>query len=105
GCLVRRTAHAGMLALAAMLLVYFLPAILPPLQWLNSTEIDSAWDPIRTVKFEGGMLAIATVSLALALLAVRRDWRVESGQRMMYGAISAAILILFTSAAFQLGTN
>lgn len=114
GCLVRSTAHAAMLGLSAMLLVYFLPVVLPPLQWMNVTVITDdfvtfgTWPDICTrghLAFAAGMLGLAVLAIAAALLAVRRGWRIESGRKMMYGAVSAAVLILFGSAAFQLGTN
>ncbi len=121
GCLVRRTANAAMLALAAMLLVYFLPVVLPPLQWLNINVVtDSAitfnqrvspghdWPllfDLPQLAFAGGMLALAIIVFLLALLAVNRDWRLGSSRKMMYGSVAAVVLILFASAAFQLGTN
>ncbi|MGD0138782.1 MAG: hypothetical protein ABSD28_07900 [Tepidisphaeraceae bacterium] len=114
GCLVRRTSHAAMLALAAMLLVYFLPVVIPPLQWLNVGAVTDfsillgQWPRVlgpAQLAFAAGMLGLAITVLALALLAVHFDWRIGSGRKMMYASISAAILILFASAAFQLGTN
>ena len=130
GCLVRRTAHAAMLGLAALLLVNFLPMVLPPLHWLDvSATVPmtipdlSDWQRVSAtadhwrqlellmrlfgplLKFAGGMLGIAIVALSLALLAVRRGWRIDSGRKMMYGSVSAAVLILVASAAFQLGTS
>jgi len=112
GCLLRRTAHAAMLALAAMILLYFLPILLPPLAWLNIAQLASVtlhhnaivWDAGQ-VEFAAGMAGIAFGSLVLSLAAVHRGWHLESGRRTMYGSISAAILILFSSAAFQLGTD
>jgi hypothetical protein len=121
GCLVRRTAHAATLALAAMLLVYFLPVVLPPLQWLNINVVtDSAitfdqrvspghgWPilfDVPQLAFASGMLVLAIIVLLLALLAVNRDWRLGSSRKMMYGSVAAVVLIIFASAAFQLGTN
>jgi hypothetical protein len=113
GCLVRSTAHAAMLGLAAMLLVYFLPVVLPPLQWMNVTTITDdvtfgTWPDIWTrgnLAFAVGMLGLAVMAVAAALMAVRRGWRIESGRKMMYGSVAAAVLFLFASAAFQLGTN
>ncbi|MGD0767748.1 MAG: hypothetical protein ABSB42_06075 [Tepidisphaeraceae bacterium] len=115
GCLVRRTSHAAMLALAAMLLVYCLPVVIPPLQWLNvstvtdfSTGMLGPWPRVlglSQLAFAAGMLGLAIAVLVLSLLAVHFDWRVGSGRKMMYASLSAAILILFASAAFQLGTN
>ena len=117
GCLVRRTAHAAMLGLAAMLLVYFLPLVLPPLSWINLADAtvgispyihDDLWSILRhtpLAKFGAGMLVVATISLVAAVVAVRGDWHVDSGRKMMYGSVSAALLILFSTAGFQLGTN
>lgn len=111
GCLLRRPAQAAMLALTALLLVYYLPAVLPPLQWMDFTLLVEPWIDrhniflARNFAFAGGMLGIAVVALILGVLAVRRNWRIESGQRLMYGSISLAILILFGSAAYHLGTN
>ena len=45
GCLVRRTSQAAMLALAAMLLVYFLPVVLPPLAWLSVPAVSGYLSP------------------------------------------------------------
>ncbi len=114
GCLVRRTAHAAMLGLAAMLLVYFLPMVLPPLAPLSTTSILEPWSDPESwriplgraeMQFAAGWSCAALAGLAFSLLAAAREWRVESGRKMMYGAVSAAFLILFSSAAFQLGTN
>jgi hypothetical protein len=116
GCLLRRTAHAAMLALAGMLLVWFLPLVLPPLQWLSMTAItgyygygqDYVWPTIFDVsylQFAAGMAGIAVAVTILAMLAARRGWHIEAGRKMMYGSVSVAVLILFASAAFQLGTN
>jgi hypothetical protein len=112
-----------MLALAAGLLVYFLPMILPPLGWLDMASVPisyavpkwnnswswrdgwpALWLPQR-LAFAAGMLAIGAIALASALFAVKRDWRIESGRKMMYGSVSCAVLVLFSSAAFRLGTN
>jgi hypothetical protein len=112
GCLVRRTSQAAMLALAAMLLVYFLPVVLPPLAWLSVPAVSGYLSPygpsdlgVMRWKFAAGMAGISIAMLALALWAVRRDRRIASGQKLMYGSVSLAILILVSSAAFQLGTN
>jgi hypothetical protein len=116
GCLVRRTAHAAMLGLAALMLVWFLPMILPPLRWLDVTTITDTdngeplnkWQIIfgpRQYHFAVGMIAITAVAAFVAFLAVRRGWRVESGRKVMYGSVATSLLILCASAAFQLGTN
>jgi hypothetical protein len=114
GCLVRNTAHAAIVGLVSMLLVYVLPLLLPPIRWLNVggiTDIYSdlgTWPRIWTgvaVKFAAGMAGLSLLGAIIALLAVRRDWRIQSGRKMLYGSISAALLILFATVGVELGTN
>lgn len=115
GCVIRRTAHATMLALAGMLLIYFLPMVLPFMNWLsidaqpewlmNSDRLQSMLGiPIR-MRYTGGMLAIAATALVLSLIAIKRNWKIVSGTRMMYWSIGSTLVLLFSTAAFQLGTN
>ena len=118
GCVVGRPAHAATLGLAAMLLVYVAPIILPPLAWMNVGELFDArtadlapwtlwlhvWGP-REFRAAAGMVGLAVACGGVAVVAVRRAWRVESGRRTMYGLVAAAFLLLFASAAFQLETN
>jgi ABC-type transport system involved in multi-copper enzyme maturation permease subunit len=128
--LVRRGAHAAMLSIAALLLLYFLPLVIPPLRFLSiSWVIDQSaapqvdhqgrilaiyhrvpWAPSVLYRpgqlwFAAAMIALCAIALAIAMIAVRQDWRVESGQKTMYWSIGGAILLVFCSAAFQVGTN
>jgi hypothetical protein len=101
GCLIRKMANAAMIAIAAMLLVYFLPALLPGSIFATSGNEAE----IGTAGFVGGMLAVAAVGFILALISARRDWQIQSGQKLMYGSVSTAILILLATIAFERGSN
>jgi len=113
GCLVRRTAHAAMLALTVMLLFYLLPMLLAPLRWLSVLPVIFYFS--RTTagletgyfspQFAMNMLVISIASLALSVVAVRWSWRIEANRKAMYGGIAAAILLVIGSTAFQFGTN
>ena len=107
GCLVRRPSHAAMLGLVAMLLVYLLPFVLPPLEWLNIKSVMD--EPTRFLReraeFAAGMLGIAAAALVFSLVAVTNSWQIASGRKFMYGSVSAVLVILFASASYQLGTN
>ena len=120
GCLVARPSHAATLALAAMLLVYLLPVVLPPLSFMNVADFADAdvrgpaggpwhdWLHLwggRQLAFAGGMLGLTVASVAVAVVTVGRGWRVESGRRTLYALVATALVLLFASAAFQLGTN
>jgi hypothetical protein len=115
GCLLRRTAHAATLALGVMLLVWFLPIILRSLSWMNIWSVldvgtaaywnfQPSFGPTQ-VEFGAAMLALSLLALLPALLAVRRDWVVESSGKMMYGTIAGAVLLFLGSLVLQLGTN
>jgi hypothetical protein len=105
-CLIRRGAHAAMVSIAVLLLLYFLPQVLPPLRFLSlGLAMESGDHPLRDVGYGVGMLVLAGAGLAIAMVAVRRDWRIESDRKMIYWSIGAALLILFASASFQLATN
>jgi hypothetical protein len=127
GALTRRTGSAIMVALALSLLALFLPLILPPLHAFNMQTLlefpaapNAHWGAMRQVPwvpwpvpfFPRRQLPIlvATVllcagSVALALIAVRRELRIRSEQKLMYGSIALTFLLAFASAAYQLGTN
>ena len=119
GCLVARPSHAAAIGLAALMLLYVVPIVVPPLRWLNVADLDdshdylagktlagwaSLWGPPQ-LGFAAGMVAVAAVAFAVARVAVRRGWRVESGRRTLYGLVAAALLLAFASAAFQLATD
>ncbi|HWE96743.1 MAG TPA: hypothetical protein VG269_22475 [Tepidisphaeraceae bacterium] len=128
GSVLRRGAHAAMLALAGMLLVYFLPVVLPPIErmsvaWVLETSthvLDERTLPTvhrvpwvvsrvlyanEQLVFVAGMLALSAASAAVALSAARRGWHVQSGEKLMYWSVGSALLIVFTSAEYQLATN
>jgi len=129
-CLLRRGAHAAMLALAAGLLLYFLPQIIPPLrhislEWVTEETrlprqahghllpiyhqipwvFGKAVFQYQQLQFAGVMLLFCAAAIVLSLLAVRRDWRVESGRKTLYWSVGGALLVLFASASFQVATN
>jgi hypothetical protein len=116
-CLIDRPAHAAVLGLAALLLAYLLPVVVPPLAWLNVADLSDVFVDrtgnsahvhlvgVRQAVFAGGMLAVSAAAVAVATVGVRRGWRVESGRKLLYGLVATALLLLFASAAFQLGSN
>jgi len=112
GCLLRHVSHAATLALSAMLLVWVLPQIFPPFSWMNISVINPnargyMLDEFGRVQIEfaAAMLAVSLLALLPALVAVRRDWVVVSGWRLIYASLTAAVLLLLGSAVYQLGTN
>jgi hypothetical protein len=116
-CLVDRPAHAAVVGLSLLLLAYVLPVVVPPLAWLSVTDlsdtfVEHKWNNshvhllgVRQAVYVAGMLAVSAVAMTGAIVGVRRGWRVESGRKLLWGVVAAAVLVLFASAAFQLGSN
>lgn len=104
GSVTRRTGPAVMLAFGLTLLAYFLPLIVPPLQALSVSEVLDRGQVSRG-RFLIAVVAISLVSLAIAILFVRMDWRVRAGRGLMYWSIAIGVLLLFGSAAFQVASN
>jgi hypothetical protein len=125
GCLVRRPAHATLLGLAAMAVAYLAPVVLPPLQavsvpWVieHSHAGQRSGDPgtaavrLSTVTLhpQHAAFVLAAAGLAVAaflvgLAAVRRQWELQSGRRMLVGLAGSALFALFATAALQHGSN
>lgn len=130
-CLLRRAAHAAMLAVALGLLLYFLPEVFPPLRFLSLEWVMDGSEHPRTgygsqilpiyhrtpwapgnvpfepsqLAFAAGMIVLCAIALGLAMLAVARDWRVESSRKLIYWSIGSATVLVFASASFQVATN
>ncbi len=135
GCLVRRGAHAAMLSFAACLLILFLPLLSRSLSSLSLLNIlEERWHvsveqeggpPVRPGHlaipipgsgsrvevspqyqvFAGAMLLGSALALGLAWLAVRRDWQVRTNGPLLCWAVGLTGLVLFGSAASQIGSN
>lgn len=121
-CLMPRPARAVMLALALSLLTYCLPVIFPPLSALYIPDVlrmSGVWTPrhvpwvpwpvyywpARQLPFVAVALALTVFSGIAALLAVSRNWGIESVRGLTHWSIAFVFLLLFASAAFQLATN
>lgn len=125
-CLVRRPAHAAAVGGAAVLLVCFAPVVLPPLERLSipwlMRQADRAADPPAADSYDaltapampGGSyvvpfaafgVGLAVASLALAVVAVGREWEFRTGRRLLYGTAGGVVLLLVWTTATQYGNN
>lgn len=128
GALIGRPGAATMVALALTMLAYLLPLSLPPLHAFNITEAlfqfsatagvhpgsmrQVPWapwpvpfSPRQQLPILIAAILLSAGGLILAILAVGREWRIRSAQRMAYWSIGLVFLLAIASASFQLGTN
>lgn len=106
GAMMRKGGTAIMLALAVSLLVYCLPILLSPMQWLDVSEpITNSATREQHVFFAFGAIVLSAALLALAVVAIIREWQIRSAQKVTYWSIGGGVVLAFASAAFHLGTD
>ncbi|MDQ3039195.1 MAG: hypothetical protein M3R16_05265 [Pseudomonadota bacterium] len=133
GCLVRHATHAALLAVAAAMVIYFLPVVLAPLSFLSplnllnndavtlkrgAAPVIDGWSFLLPLPgrwrfivgaempiFAAAMLGGSIVAAIAAWIVVRRDWRVAADRQAMHWSLGGVAMLLFGATAFQVGSN
>lgn len=128
GCLIRQAVQASILALAAVLLIYFLPVLLPGLGGLSvhqrmhaaASRLTEAYghrlsgSPLPpapagwltdAAPFAAAMLVAAAGCAVAAVLAVHRDRRLRMDVKLMAWSLGAIALLLIGTGAARLGNT
>jgi ABC-type transport system involved in multi-copper enzyme maturation permease subunit len=111
GCLVRQAAQAAILSVAAGLLIYFVPVLIPQLQVVGvipllTTMITGGqmnWG--RYAAYVAAMLGGSGAAFVLSIAAVRGQWRVRADQRLIYWSLGGMLILLLAAAALSLHSN
>jgi hypothetical protein len=121
-CLIRRTALTVVAGIFAMIVLYFLPPLVPGLEMLSLSRVTddlsrqtfgntivqrpglAALHPSYFL-FTATLLAITAIVLCIAVVAINRDWRIESNRRAIVWAMAILVLAPVTTASLQLGAN
>ena len=135
GCLFRQAVHAALLGLAAGLLVYFLPLLVPALEPLSIYNVldhqpqlgaqprpnfgdDSDWMLFYWPGIGWGLnlhrsyvpfilitLCASAAAAGVAGLALRRQWHWKLDQRLMMWSLGGVAVLLLAVTASQVGSN
>jgi ABC-type transport system involved in multi-copper enzyme maturation permease subunit len=120
GCLVRQSARSALLAVVAGVLVYFLPIVLPPLNSVSVFRLmidllSSDSSPASTfganIMLLGPLLFYATMvlgsaaCLAASIVAVRRQWRLPAGKKLICWLLVITAMLILGAGAVQVGSN
>ncbi len=140
GCLIRSPVYAVIFSAALAMLVYFLPMLVPPLEWLSvfNLMMQSPVEIVRLSTLEQGgpwfagklrlvkipwaddlalrynvdllrYIAFALVgsfaAVVIAGIAVKKNWRLRVGQKLMFWLVGGVAMLLFLTVVFQLGSN
>lgn len=123
-CLVRRPAHAALLAVAGLAFVYLAPIAVPQLRtigvpWVlersRASYLSEGGGYSRTpspiafhreqLAFVLTMVGVAAAAFVVGLVALGRQWEVRSGRRMLFGLAGTSMFALFATASIQQGSS
>ena len=109
GQLVRGTFHATILAVGAMALIFLVPLVVRPLNWLSLQVLEKAdagslHAPLYAA-FVAGMVALSGALLGLGGILLKRRIQVDVTLRTLSWSIVIIVLVVAASVAFPMGTN
>lgn len=111
GCLVRQAAQATILSVAAGLIIYFVPMLIPALAPVGVFSLmedivrNYGTDWGRYTVFIAAMLGGSAAAFVLAVQAVKRQWRLRTDQRLIYWTLGGVVILLLGTSALVLRSN
>jgi hypothetical protein len=109
GQLIRGVLHAAILAVAAMALIFIMPLVIAPLNWLSLEVLQrtdfGAMDLPSYATFAVSMTGLSIVLLCLSGILLKRGIRVDADQRTLSWSVVVILLALAAGVAFPMGTN
>jgi len=107
GCLIRMPVYAVIFSGALAILVYFLPVLIPPLENLSVFNImmQSSRYNIDLLRYIAFALVGSFAAVVLSGIAVKRNWRLQVGQKLMFWLLGGVGMLLFLTVVFQLRSN
>ncbi|MEN6575845.1 MAG: hypothetical protein ABFD90_05830 [Phycisphaerales bacterium] len=109
GQCVRGMLHAAILAVGAMALIFVIPLVIAPLNWLSVEMVQRADRGALNVRahiiFAVPMIALSAALVGLAGILLKRNVQVEVGGRTLGWSVAAIMLVLTAGMAFPMATN
>ena len=109
GQCVRGILHAAILAVGVMALIFVMPLVIAPLNWLSVELVQRAdvgvLDLRSFIAFAATMTALSIALLGLAGILWKRNVQIEVDQRTLGWSVAAILLVLTAGIAFPMGTN
>ncbi len=109
GQCVRKMLHAAILAVSIMAMIFLIPLVVAPLNWLSVETTQRATDHSLNassfVPFAGTMTAMSIALVCVAGVLLKRNIQIELGGRTLGWSIVVILLVLIAGVAFPMGTN
>ena len=109
GQCVRKMLHAAILAVCVMAMIFLIPLVVAPLNWLSvetaQRAVDHSLDASSFMPFAAAMTAMSIALLCLAGILLKRNVQIEVGGRTLGWSVVVILLVLAAGVAFPMGTN
>lgn len=109
GLCIRGIFHAAILAAGAVALIYLVPMVVAPLNWLSIEVMQKAdvgaLDVSSFSAFAAGMAIPSILLLWLASILLKRGIQIEVTRRTLSWSVVIMLLVLAAGIAFPMGTN
>ncbi len=107
GCLIGKAVESALVSLGFCMLVYFLPLFFPPLDWLSVISVALLRQSFNfaTVIFALIMLAGCGLAFLVACLSIRKDLILPINKEAILFGLGFVIILIFTTGAYQYGSN
>ncbi len=109
GQCVRKILHAAILAVCVMAMIFLIPLVVAPLNWLSVETLqratDHSLDAISFIPFAAAMTAMSIALVCLAGILLKHNVQIEVGGRTLGWSVVVILLVLAAGVAFPMGTN
>jgi hypothetical protein len=109
GQCVQKILHAAILAICVMAMIFLIPLVVAPLNWLSvetaQRVVDHSLDASSLMPFAAAMTAMSITLLWFAGILLKRNIQIELGGRTLGWSIVVILLVLAAGVAFPMGTN
>lgn len=109
GQCVRKMLHAAILAVSVMAMIFLIPLVVAPLNWLSvetaRTVVEQSLEARSFIPFAAAMTAMSIALLCLAGILLKRNVQIELGGRTLGWSVVVILLVLAAGVAFPMGTN
>lgn len=109
GQCVRKMLHAAILAVSAMAMIFLIPLVVAPLNWLSvetaRAVVEQSLEARSFIPFAATMTAMSIALVCLAGILLKRNIQIELGGRTLGWSVVVILLVLAAGVAYPMGTN
>ncbi len=105
GCLMRKPVEAALFSAAGGVIIYFLPLIYPPIEWLSVLRVYRILSITDPLSFAAVMAIGSGFAFTLAYHTLRWNFLFHLDQKAIGWGLALVAILLLATGSYQLGSN